>query len=189
MGGEGKEHYTGTCQRTSELWSGGNKTSRIKTKKKNKTRPLRRVAVRSEPMPWFDHEKLNVYREAIDFIAWLAKLLETPVKLGDIRDQLDRASNSIALNIAEGNGKFTPRDRCRFFDTAHDSSLEFAAGLDILVARAKFTAEQVKSGKERLQRVVRMLMGLIKSNSSRDYGKFRPQQQATTEDSAPNSSS
>jgi four helix bundle protein len=111
------------------------------------------------------------------------------VKLGDIRDQLDRASNSIALNIAEGNGKFTPKDRCRFFDTAHGSSLECAAGLDILVARAKFTAEQVKSGKERLQRVVRMLMGLIKSNSSRDYGKLRPQQQATAEDSVPNSSS
>jgi four helix bundle protein len=118
---------------------------------------------------WFDHEKLEVYREAIALIAWLSELLETLERPGDVRDQLDRASTSIALNIAEGNGKFSPRDRCKFFDTAHASALECAAGLDILVARRKVTPEQIRLGKERLQGIVRMLMGLIKRNSTRDY--------------------
>jgi hypothetical protein len=59
---------------------------------------------------WFDHEILEVYRGAIALIAWLSELLETLERLGDVRDQLDRASTSIALNIAEGNGKFSPRD-------------------------------------------------------------------------------
>jgi four helix bundle protein len=118
---------------------------------------------------WFDHEKLEVYREAIALIAWLSELLETLERLGDVRDQLDRASTSIALNIAEGNGKFSLKDRCKFFDTAHASALECAAGLDILVAKRKVTPEQIRLGKESLQGIVRMLMGLIKRNSTRDY--------------------
>src|SRR5882762_7391788 len=120
--------------------------------------------------PWFDHEKLEVYRESISFIAWLSALLESSVKIGDVKDQLDRASTSIPLNIAEGNGKYLPKDRCRFFDIAHGSSLECAAGLDILVAKGKSTATQIRPGKESLQKIVRMLMGLIKRNSDREYG-------------------
>jgi four helix bundle protein len=120
---------------------------------------------------WFDHEKLEVYREAIAFIAWLSGLLEGSVRIGDVRDQLDRASTSIPLNIAEGNGKYAPKDRCRFFDIAHGSALECAAGLDILVAKAKLTTDQIRPGKESLQKIVRMLMGLIKRNSTREYDR------------------
>jgi four helix bundle protein len=97
--------------------------------------------------------------------------LEGTVRIGDVKDQLDRASTSIPLNIAEGNGKYAPKDRCRFFDIAHGSALECAAGLDILVAKAKVTPDQLRPGKESLQKIVRMLMGLIKRNSTRDYDK------------------
>jgi four helix bundle protein len=62
-------------------------------------------------------------------------------------------------------------DRCRFFDIAYGSALECAAGLDILVAKAKLTLDQVRPGKERLHRIVRMLIGLIKRNSTRNYDK------------------
>ena len=68
---------------------------------------------------WFDHEKLEVYQDAIAFVAWLSPLLDGSGRIGEIKDQLDRASSSIALNIAEGNGKYSPKDRCRFFDIAH----------------------------------------------------------------------
>jgi four helix bundle protein len=121
--------------------------------------------------PLFDHEKLEVYREAIAFIAWLSALLEGTLRIGEVKDQLDRASTSIPLNIAEGNGKYTPKDRCRFFDIAHGSAFECAAGLDILVAKGKLTVEQILPGKESLQKIVRMLMGLIKRNSNREYEK------------------
>src|SRR4029077_19177591 len=118
---------------------------------------------------WFDHENLEVYQEAIAFIAWLSAILEGAVRVGEVKDQLDRASTSIPLNIAEGNGKYALKDRCRFFDIAHGSALECAAGLDVLVAKAKLTPEQIRLGKERLQRIVRMLMGLIKRDSTREY--------------------
>ena len=126
------------------------------------------------PVPdegWFDHEKLEVYQEAIAFIAWLSAILEGTVRIGEVKEQLDRASTSIPLNIADGNGKYAPKDRCRFFDIAHGSALECAAGLDVLVAKVKLTPEEIRPGKETLQKIVRMLIGLIKRNSTREYDK------------------
>ena len=123
---------------------------------------------------WFDHEKLEVYREAIAFAAWLSALLEGTMRCGEVKNQLDRASTSLALNIAEGNGKYSPKDRCRFFDIAHGSALECAAGLDLLVARSILAPEQIRPGKEILQRIVRMLVGLIKRISTRHYDKREP---------------
>jgi four helix bundle protein len=89
----------------------------------------------------------------------------------EVKDQLDRASTSILLNIAEGNGRYAQKDRCRFLDIAHGSALECAAGLDILVAKSKVTQEQIRPGKESLQKIVRMLVGLIKRNSIHNYHK------------------
>jgi four helix bundle protein len=129
---------------------------------------------------WFDHEKLGAYREAIAFISWLSALLEDLNRLGDIKDQLDRPSNSIALNIAEGNGKFTFKDRCRFFDTAHGSALECSAALDILVAKNRLSLTQIRPGKEHLEKTVRMLMGLIKKNSTRPYEKGTPENESSS---------
>ncbi len=120
---------------------------------------------------WFDHEKLDVYQESIAFIAWLTDRLEGVEGAGDVKGQLDRASTSISLYIAEGNGKYSMKERCRFFETAMASGLECAGGLDVLAAKRKGTHEQNRPGKVRLQRIVRMLMGLIKRSEDRDYRK------------------
>ena len=119
----------------------------------------------------FDHEKLNVYQASIEFLVWLEKILERIPKGLAVYDQLDRASTGIPLNIAEGNGKFTQRDRCRFFDIARGSALECAAALDVLSAKAILLANDIALGKEILLKIVSMLVGLIKSNSAdRIYG-------------------
>jgi len=117
--------------------------------------------------PMFDHEKLEVYQESLRFDSWLEPRLQKLPKSLSVRDQLDRASTSIPLNIAEGNGKFTKPDRCRFFDNARGSTLECAAALDVLVAKALCGADEVQPGKERLRSIVSMLVGLIRANS--DY--------------------
>jgi len=113
----------------------------------------------------FDHEKLDVYQESLAFVAWLEPLLQKLPKSGAVRDQLDRASTSIVLNLAEGNGKFTSPDRCRFFDISRGSALERAAALDVLASQGRCELSVVVSGKERLRRIVSMLVGLIKANS------------------------
>ncbi len=111
----------------------------------------------------FDHEKLTVYQEAIRFVTWADGVLETLPKGLAAHDQLDRASTSIPLNIAEGNGKYTAPDRCRYFDTARGSALECAACLDVLVAKKRL--QDASPGKEILVRIVSMLVGLIRSTS------------------------
>ena len=56
---------------------------------------------------------------------------------------------------------FSPRS------TARGSVLECAAALGVLVAKAKCDLQEVLPGKERLRKIVSMLVGLIKANS--DY--------------------
>jgi len=63
-----------------------------------------------------DYEKLEVYQASLEFITWTIPLLDRLPGNASVRNQLDRASTSVPLNIAEGNGKFTWPDRCRFFD-------------------------------------------------------------------------
>jgi four helix bundle protein len=112
-----------------------------------------------------DHEKLNVYQRSLLFVVWATELLERiPTKLAT-HAQLERASTSIPLNIAEGNGRYTAADRCRFFDTARGSSLECAAALDVLVAKKVLTEKEIEAGKVHLIEIVNMLVGLIRNNS------------------------
>ena len=115
----------------------------------------------------FDHEKLDVYREAINFCDWVGEFLPSMSAKAAAKDQLDRASTSIPLNIAEGNGKFSARDRARFFEMARGSALECAACLDVLLVRKLTKEELVAAQKERLVRVVEMLVGLLRRFSDR----------------------
>jgi four helix bundle protein len=116
---------------------------------------------------YFDHEKLDVYREAINFCGWVGEFLASMSAKAAAKDQLDRASTSIPLNIAEGNGKFSPRDRARFFEMARGSALECAACLDVLLVRKLTKEELVATQKERLVRIVEMLVGLLRRFSDR----------------------
>ena len=102
---------------------------------------------------YFDHEKLDVYREAIAFCGWVGELLGTINARAAVKDQLDRASTSIPLNIAEGNGKF--------------SALECAACLDVMVVRGLAAEGNLAVQKERLSRIVQMLMGMLRKFSER----------------------
>jgi len=91
---------------------------------------------------YFDDEKLDVYRESIVSCSWGDLLFEIYSKAA-AKDQLDRASTSLPLNITEGNGKFSDADRSRFLEIARGSALERAACLDVLVARRFIAAERI----------------------------------------------
>jgi len=122
----------------------------------------------------FDHEKLAVYGKSLEFTAWVTGILDQVPKALSVWDQLDRASTSMPLNIAEGTGKFTIRDKCRYYDSARGSALECAACLDVLVVKKVLTPEQIGSGKELLHPIVAMLVGLIRSVApGRVYGDSR----------------
>jgi four helix bundle protein len=116
---------------------------------------------------YFDHEKLDVYRESIEFCGWVGEFVAEISAKAAAKDQLDRASTSIPLNIAEGNGKFSAADRARFLEIARGSALECAACLDVLAVRKLIGADRIVPAKEQLVRIVNMLMGMLKRFSGR----------------------
>ena len=74
------------------------------------------------------HEDLDSYQAAIEFLALSAGLFEAiPRGYAFLTDQLKRASLSIPLNIAEGYGKRSDKDRARFYDIARGSVLMMTA--------------------------------------------------------------
>src|SRR3989338_6092618 len=66
---------------------------------------------------------LRSYQLAVQFYR-IAKGIELP---GHLKDQLRRAASSVALNLSEGTGKRTGKDRGRFFFIAMGSIRECQA--------------------------------------------------------------
>ena len=114
---------------------------------------------------YFDHEKLDAYKKALAFAAWVESILDRVPKSAAVHGQLDRARTSIVLNIPEGNGRFTAPDRCKFFDIARGSGLECAGCLDLLFIKKLLSEAELDEGKSLLQDIVSLLVGLIRSNS------------------------
>ena len=117
--------------------------------------------------PQFDHEKLIVYQLSLKFVTWSTELIAEVQAKAAVKDQLDRASTSVPLNIAEGNGKFAVRDRCRFLEIARGSALQCAACLDVLARKGLCEDTMVSAGKGQLLEIVSMLTGLQSSLMSR----------------------
>ena len=98
---------------------------------------------------------------AIGYVAWV---YEKANGLGGnhrhARDQWLRASQSIPLNIAEGNGKTAEADRRRYFEIARGSALECAAIQDVLVVGKALDDKESQERKTELDRMAAMLSRL-----------------------------
>ncbi len=116
----------------------------------------------------FDHEKLEVYRIAMEY-ADAADDIASGLKRGNahVRDQLRRASDSIVNNIAEGAGEFQPAEKARFYRIALRSSTECAATLHTCQRRNLGDLDAIEAARVLLKRVVEMLTRLIRSTARR----------------------
>ena len=109
---------------------------------------------------FLEYERLDCYRLAIDFQAIAARLCSER-RLGALRDQLERASVSIALNIAEGVGRRARADKAHFFAIARGSATECAAILEVAASRGLLGVPVQRHGRAQLIRVVQMLTRLM----------------------------
>jgi four helix bundle protein len=105
-----------------------------------------------------DAHKLAVYHVAVAFEAATMALL--PKGHAVLRDQLERASLSTVLNLAEGAGRRSRRDKGRFYTIARGSAMESLALIDVLIARQITTADAATVPKDLGVRVVQMLTKL-----------------------------
>ena len=81
------------------------------------------------------HERLRVYEVLMRVAQRVPDLIaRLPKGEGYIVDQFKRALASGILNLTEGNGRASPRERRRFFDIAIASIAETASAVDIMLA-------------------------------------------------------
>jgi four helix bundle protein len=123
----------------------------------------------------FDHERLEVYRQAIDFVALADVLIEAlPRGRSALADQLHRAATSVVLNIAEGAGEFCGHEKARFYRMAKRSATECAAALDVLRVLNLADGARLDAGRQMLLRVVSMLVKLVRSVAGEDVKAVEP---------------
>ncbi|MGE5305672.1 MAG: four helix bundle protein [Alphaproteobacteria bacterium] len=112
----------------------------------------------------FIFEKLEVYQRAIDLAEKLDRVTEEFASKGNYHlvDQLVRASVSISLNIAEGNGRWHVRERRNFFWIARGSAFECVPLVELCRRKKLMTAEISQELRGELEVICKMLTALIK---------------------------
>jgi four helix bundle protein len=111
----------------------------------------------------FDHERLDVYQRSLEFLDLCDSILERlPGGRAHLKDQLDRAATSIALNVAEGAGEFSPDEKRRFYRITRRSATESAAILHIMARRGHAPEDSAQQARDLLARIVAMLVRMTK---------------------------
>ena len=114
----------------------------------------------------FLFENLEVYKQAVGFCSKVFEICKT---IGDpeVKNQIKRASLSIPLNIAEGNGRNTAKEKAQFFKTARGSLFECVPIIKICRNTQMITKENYESLYSAAEGIGKMLNGLI--NSLKDH--------------------
>ena len=113
----------------------------------------------------FDFQGLEVYKKAKKFHVSCKRIILENKFDRYVNDQLGRASFSVPLNIAEGSGKFSKKDRKNFFTIARASIFECVAILDILHDDKKISDGKLEDLMGDADELSRMLYKMIKNLS------------------------
>jgi len=110
----------------------------------------------------FMFEDLTVYQKAMNLVEGVYKVIKA-VPEKEIKDQMKRAALSIPLNIAEGNGRNTLKERSQFYKTARGSLFECIPLLQFCLRLGLIPKEQYERQYSLAEEIGKMLNGLINS--------------------------
>ncbi len=111
---------------------------------------------------------LDVYQRALEFAGIVnSMLVPTPRGHSDLADQLRRAADSIVLNICEGAGELSPKEKARLYRIARRSATECVGAIDLFGARKVLTEDQLEASHALLDRILAMLTKLVYRHSDR----------------------
>lgn len=117
-------------------------------------------------MQEFDHEKLDVYRAAVELVILIDNVVEHFSRgRAYLADQLHRAGTSVPLNIAEGAGEYSSSEKCRFYRMAKRSATECAAIFDVCLCLQLIEELEYSKVRELLIRIVSMLIKMARALS------------------------
>jgi four helix bundle protein len=114
----------------------------------------------------FHHEQLDVYRVALKFACWFCGPRVSPRLTARRFREMDAATTSTLLNIAEGNGRFSVLDQRSFWEVAHRSAIKMAAQLELCVSEEMLARRDVDDGKRLLVRVASMTSVMARGKGS-----------------------
>ncbi len=112
----------------------------------------------------FAFEDLEVWQKAIEFAG---EVIEIAEKVNFERrhyrliEQLESASTSVALNIAEGKGRYSKKEFIQFLYIARGSLYETITLLIIFYKKSWIPLEQLSAMKEHGAQIGKMLSSLI----------------------------
>ena len=107
---------------------------------------------------YFSHESLNVYQSALQIYRLIRiSLAEDVDGWHRYARKADEAVTGLALNIAEGNGRYSKLDRGKFIAIAEDAGCRLAAYLELSAVTNSTRIESIKSV---LREVMAMLGGM-----------------------------
>ncbi|HEY0255428.1 MAG TPA: four helix bundle protein [Kofleriaceae bacterium] len=110
-----------------------------------------------------DYERLDVYRCAIEHLAFVFKSLpDVPKGYAALTDQWRRAAMSIPLNIAEATGKTSDADRANRYAIARGEAMECGAIIDVVRLMGPLPETDLAAAKVLLERIVGMLTRLCR---------------------------
>ena len=114
----------------------------------------------------FSFEDLIVWQKSVDFaeevIGLIAKL-ETPRKHYRLIEQLESATTSVSMNIAEGKGRQTTKEFTQFLYIARGSLFEVVTLLAIFSRLGWITDEILHNCRIRSEEICKMINSLIRS--------------------------
>lgn len=111
----------------------------------------------------FGFEKLTVYQKSENFYAELVSIFKDPEADKILKNQLKRSSSSVVLNIAEGAGKFSEKDKKNFYLIARGSINESIAILRLLKIDKAISDNQFTKLYSLGAEIGKMLTGLTKN--------------------------
>jgi four helix bundle protein len=117
----------------------------------------------------FLFEKLEVYQRAVNLAERVAIITKSFSAQGHYHlvDQLRRASRSISLNIAEGNGRWHVKDRKNFWWISRGSVFECVPLLELCKRERLINEDTWSDLKAELEVLSKMLTALIKGADNR----------------------
>jgi len=114
----------------------------------------------------FAFEDLEVWQKSVDFankVISFAEEIKTDRKHFRLIEQLEAASTSIALNIAEGKGRYSKKEFAQFLYIARGSLYETITLLIIYHQRGCISEENLDKSKALGEHIGKMLSSLINS--------------------------
>jgi len=112
---------------------------------------------------YFPHEKLDVYATSLSFVQLAMGQLESWPASASVRDQLDRATESMLTNLVKAVQRRHSSQGVYFLKCSLGSVLECAACFDVASVKGLLAESELHGGKKLLQAIARMEVGMRRS--------------------------